>query len=184
MFVCMCVHLCCASVCGIMCVYMCVFVCICVCVYVYLPSLILLKCLLIHGIFASPSGEFTLSGLSVLVFLHINCGSTKNKNCVVFFLIGATHPSTVLGTNITEYVNVSVKATTSFTPSIHLSTQSATTRLVSVFLNLLPLNTGTLRTKIISGGCPSLMSQAFSCSVSPFLLEHLLRLFRSPFFPP
>lgn len=134
------------------------YVCMCVCVCMHLPSSILLKCFLIHGIFASPSGESTLLGLSVLVFLYINCGSTKNKNLVVFFFRGATHPSTVLDTNITEYVNVSVKATTFLTPSIHPSIQSATTRPVSVFPNLLPLNTETLRTKIISGGCPSLMA--------------------------
>lgn len=94
---------------------------------------------------SSHCRDFCLDISSHKLWVH------KEQELWVFFsAIGATHPSTVLGTKLTEYENVGVKATTSFTPSI----QSAITRLVSMFPNLLLLNTGTIQTKTISGGCP------------------------------
>lgn len=103
-----------------LCVYVFVSVCFCVCVHtltcMYLLSMILHKCLLIHGIsqllqeesvscyHTFFTGQFTLSRLSVFVFFSHNFGSPKHTDYVFFFLIGALHPNTVLGINMPESI--------------------------------------------------------------------------------
>lgn len=142
-----CVHMCISIVC--LCVYVCVcmrayasayvyaYVCVhvCACMHTYMHATILLSCSNVSLSMEIPHllqeesvpfycifliGQLTLLELSVLVFLHINCGSPKLSDCVFLFLRGApTLAQGLVQICLNQYMNVKAH------PSIHPSNQSA-----------------------------------------------------------